>query len=219
MTKQFLTTIHQINLHKSKYANYELFKQIEPLINFAALTQEPHVFKGKLTGMPRGLKSHLSGPNPRSCIIWPKKLNITPITDFCTEDVISCLWETNSTMRTKVMLISVYWDILAEGVPEKLVACLDYCKTHKIPYLCSMDSNAHSSLWAVPLTTPGVRPWRNLLSGLGLIFSTLALNPLSLIVGTQPSLTSPFLIHLFLPLSPTGGSMTPPPSLITLPSG
>ena len=147
MTKQFLTTIHQINLHKSKYANYELFKQIEPLINFAALTQEPHVFKGKLTGMPRGLKSHLSGPNPRSCIIWPKKLNITPITDFCTEDVISCLWETNSTMRTKVMLISVYWDILAEGVPEKLVACLDYCKTHKIPYLCSMDSNAHSSLW------------------------------------------------------------------------
>ena len=50
------TVFHQINLHKSKFANFELFKQIEPLRNFVALTQEPHVFKGKITGMPRGLR-------------------------------------------------------------------------------------------------------------------------------------------------------------------
>ena len=142
-----LTTVHQINLHKSKFANFELFKQVENLSNFAALTQEPHVFKGKITGLPRGLRSYLVGPNSRSCIIWPKKLNITPVTEFCSDDIVSCLWETNSAPRTKLMLISAYWDILQAEVPEKLIACIDYCLSHNIPYLCSMDSNAHSTLW------------------------------------------------------------------------
>jgi hypothetical protein len=40
------TTFHQINLHKSKLANFELFKQIEPLRNVVALTQEPMSGKG-----------------------------------------------------------------------------------------------------------------------------------------------------------------------------
>ena len=148
------TIFHQINLHKSKYANYELFKQVETLNNFVALTQEPHIYKGKLTGLPRGLRSHLVGPNPRSCIIWPQKLNITPVTDFCTGDVVSCLWETDSIMRTKIILISAYWDILLEEVPVKLVACIEYCISHNIPYLCSMDTNAHSSLWGCSSDNP-----------------------------------------------------------------
>ena len=140
------TTIHQINLHKSKHANFELFKQTESLKNFVVLTQEPHVYKGKITGLPQGLRSHRVVPASRSCIIWPKTLNITPIIEFCSDDVASCLWETNSVLRTKLMLISVYWDIQLVEVPEKLVACIDFCKTHTIPYLCSMDSNAHSTL-------------------------------------------------------------------------
>ena len=142
-----LTTIHQINLHKSKLANLELFKQLEPLNNFVALTQEPHVYKGKITGMPRGLKSHLVGTDSRSCIIWPKKLNITPVTEFCSGDTVACLWEIDSVLKTNLMLISAYWDILQTEVPVKLVSCIDYCLTHNIPYLCSMDSNAHSTLW------------------------------------------------------------------------
>ena len=148
------TVFHQINLHKSKFANFELFKQIEPLRNFVALTQEPHVFKGKITGMPRGLRSHLAGLNSRSSIIWPKKLNITPITEFCSSDVVSCLWEINTVLQTKLMLISVYWDILQDEVPVQLVSCVNYCKSHKIPYLCSMDSNAHSSLWGCQSENP-----------------------------------------------------------------
>ena len=149
-----ITTLHQINLHKSKYANIELFKQVEPLRNFVALTQEPHTWNGKPTGLPRGLRSHLVGLNSRSCIIWPQKLNITPITEFCSGDVVSCLWETNSILRTKLILISAYWDILHEVVPLELVACIDYCKSHNIPYLCSMDTNAHSTLWGCTSDNP-----------------------------------------------------------------
>ena len=161
------TILHQINLHKSKYANFELFKQIEPLKNFISLTQEPHIFKGKLTGIPRGLRSHLAGPHPRSCIIWPNKLNITPITEFCSSDVVSCLWETNSIMKTKIMLISAYWDILAGEIPEKLVACIDYCLTHNLPYLCSMDSNAHSTLWGCPRDNPRGKTLEDLIIRVG----------------------------------------------------
>ena len=157
------TTFHQINLHKSKLANFELFKQIEPLRNFVALTQEPHVWKGKVTGLPRGLGSHLVGPNSRSCVIWPKKLNITPITEFCSGDVVSCLWETNTILQTKLMLISVYWDILHDEVPVQLVSCINYCKSHKIPYLCAMDSNAHSSLWGCHSDNPRGRTLEELI--------------------------------------------------------
>ena len=149
-----LTTLHQINLHKSKYAHFELFKQVEPLSNFVVLTQEPHVYGGKFTGLPRGLKAHLIGSNSRSCIIWPKKLNITPVSEFCSDDIVACLWETNSSPKTKLMLISAYWDILQAEVPAELVACIDYCLTHNIPYLCSMDSNAHSTLWGCITDNP-----------------------------------------------------------------
>ena len=148
------TTLHQINLHKSKYAHFELFKQVEPLSNFVVLTQEPHVYGGTFTGLPRGLKAHLIGSNSRSCIIWPKKLNITPVSEFCSDDIVACLWETNSSPKTKLMLISAYWDILQAEVPAELVACIDYCLTHNIPYLCSMDSNAHSTLWGCITDNP-----------------------------------------------------------------
>ena len=175
------TTFHQINLHKSKFANFELFKQIEPLHNFVALTQEPHVWKGKITGLPRGLRSHLVGLNSRSCIIWPKKLNITPITEFCSDDVVSCLWESNSVLHTKLMLISVYWDIQLDEVPALLASCLNYCKSHNIPYLCSMDSNAHSSLWGCPSDNPRGKTLEELIIRAG----SDILN-----VGTQPTFSN-----------------------------
>ena len=57
-------------------------------------------------------------------------------------------------MKTKIMLISAYWDILLEEIPAKLVACIEYCISHNIPYLCSMDSNAHSSLWGCTTDNP-----------------------------------------------------------------
>ena len=141
------TTLHQINLHKSKYANYELFKQTEPLRNVIILAQEPHAYNGKITGTPRGLKARTVGPSPRSCIIHPIKLNITPISELCSEDVVSCLWETESSTYAKIMLISVYWDITIPVIPYELVSSISYCHNHNLPYICSMDSNAHSTLW------------------------------------------------------------------------
>ena len=161
------TTLHQINLHKSKLANFELFKQTESLSNFVALTQEPHVYLGKITGLPRGLKSHLAGHISRSCIIWPRKLNITPITEFCSGDIVSCLWETNTNSRPRVMLISAYWDILQDDVPAVLVSCINYCRSHNLPYLCSMDSNAHSTLWGCNSDNPRGKALEELIIGVG----------------------------------------------------
>ena len=139
------TTFHQINLHRSKYANFELFKQVEPLGHFIILAQEPHFYKGKLTGTPRGLKVHHTGQYSRSCIIHPKKLNIVSLPELCDRDVVSCLWEIEP--NKQVMLISTYWDITLPNIPEALISSIEYCTTHNIPYICSMDSNAHSTLW------------------------------------------------------------------------
>ena len=139
-------TIHQINLHKSKYANFELFKQTESLDNVIILAQEPHAYKGKITGTPRGLKAHHMGALSRSCIIHPNKLNITPILEYCSEDVVSCLWETGSPTYTKIMLISVCWDITKAELPNELISCISFCQSHNLPYICAMDSNAPSTL-------------------------------------------------------------------------
>ena len=136
------TIFHQINLHKSKLANFELFKQTESLNKFIILAQEPHTYKGNVTGTPRGLQTHLVGPSPRSCIIHPKILNIKSIPDFCSGDVVSCLWETGSVSMPNIMLISVYWDITSVNITEKLLACISYCHIlkpqisyHHRPYL------------------------------------------------------------------------------------
>ena len=227
-----LTTFHQINLHKSKYANFELFKQLEPLSSFVALTQEPHVYKGNFSGLPRGLKSHLVEPNSRSCIIWPKKLNITPVTAFCSGDIVTCLWETNSVLRTKLMLISVYWDILQTEVPAKLVSCINYCLSHNIPYLCSMDSNAHSTLWGCPSNNPRGKILEELLirvgadilnSGTSPTFSNHRYSTIIDITFSDPSL-SPSLSNWRVHDTPSHSdhsalrvdlNLTPPPSLPT----
>ena len=148
------TIFHQINLHKSKLANFELFKQTESLNKFIILAQEPHTYKGNVTGTPRGLQTHLAGPSPRSCIIHPKILNIKSIPDFCSGDVVSCLWETGSVSMPNIMLISVYWDITSVNIPEKLLACISYCNTMDLPYVCSIDSNAHSTLWGCNKDNP-----------------------------------------------------------------
>ena len=149
-----LITIHQVNLHKSKYANFELFKQTESLENVVILAQEPHVYKGRITGTPRGLKSHQTGPSSRSCIIHSNKLNIIPILELCSEDVVSCLWETQSTTYTKIMLISVYWDITKAEIPKELLSSIAHCQSHNLPYICAMDSNAHSTLWGCNKDNP-----------------------------------------------------------------
>ena len=149
-----LTTIHQVNLHKSKYANYELFKQTESLSNVIILAQEPHAYKGRITGTPRGLKSLMVGQLPKACIIYPNNLNIIPSTEHCSADVVSCVWETDSPTLTKIMLISVYWDITKHDIPNELISCITYCLNHNLPYLCSMDSNAHSTLWGCKKDNP-----------------------------------------------------------------
>ena len=149
-----LTTIHQINLHKSKYANFELFKQTESLNNVIILAQEPHAYKGKITGTPRGLKTHQTGPLARSCIIHSKKHNITPLLELCSKNVVSCVWETESPTHKKIMLISVYWDISMAEIPSELLASITYSHNHNLPYICAMDSNAHSTLWGCNKDNP-----------------------------------------------------------------
>ena len=98
-------TLHQINLHHSKFANFELFKQTETLSTFIALVQEPHFYKGKLTGTPWTLKAHSNGPNPRASIIHPKTMNIVFMEALSSGDTVSCLWETESEPWKNTLLV------------------------------------------------------------------------------------------------------------------
>ena len=147
-------TIHQINLHHSMYSNIELFKQLEPIQDFITLAQEPHITRGRLTGSPRLFQTLCVGENPRACVVHPGNINLAPLLHLSSRDVMTCLWETGQVIFPRIILISVYWDITLREIPKKLIESIQYCQNNSIPYLCSMDANAHSSLWGCAQDNP-----------------------------------------------------------------
>ena len=159
--------IHQINLHRSKYANIELFKQVEPLKRFISLTQEPHVTHGRLTGSPRSLMTRCVGDDPRACVLHPGDINVAPLVHLSSRDVMTCLWETGQDTIPKILLISAYWDITFRELPSKLIKSIEYCQQNFIPYLCSMDSNAHNTMWGCEQDNPRGIVMEDLLVGVG----------------------------------------------------
>ena len=160
-------TIHQINLHHSMYSNIEFFKQIEPLKRFISLIQEPHISGGKLTSSPRSLQTHCTGNNPRACIVHPRDINIAPLPHLSSRDVMTCLWETGQNAHPRLMLISAYWDITHREIPIKLTNTIEYCQHNSIPYLCSMDTNAHSTLWGCAQDNPRGMLMEEFIVGMG----------------------------------------------------
>jgi hypothetical protein len=66
----------------------------------------------------------------------------------------TCLWETGQDSIPTTVLISAYWDITHKVVPSKLIDSIHYCQQNSIPYLCSMDVNAHSTMWGCEQDNP-----------------------------------------------------------------
>ena len=159
--------LHQINLHRSVYSNTELIKQLEPLQKFITLMQEPHVTRGRLTGSPRSLQTQSADVNPRACIVHPRDINLAPLLHLSSRDVMTCVWETGQETIPQIILISAYWDITYREVPSKLKDSINYCQQNSIPYLCSMDSNAHSTMWGCAQDNPRGMLMEDFLVGVG----------------------------------------------------
>ena len=142
-----LITFHQINLQHSKLATHELVKQLEGLPKFIILAQEPYYYN-KLLFIPRQIKTIAhTKTKPRACIMHHPDLHIFPLPQYSDPDTAVGVWEPGTLNLETIFIISSYWDINNDRIPDKLVETIQHCLDNNIPYICGIDSNAWSTMW------------------------------------------------------------------------
>ncbi len=68
--------------------------------------------------------------------------------EFCDRDTAVCLWKTGNNNIPKIIVVSVYMNILLPGVwPAVFERLLDYCERKKKEVLICGDTNSWSTLW------------------------------------------------------------------------
>ena len=113
--------------------------------------QEPYVSKGKICLLPKERSLFSGGINPRAAILASKDVNLWLMPNLSSRDVTTCLWETGDHEKPKVLITSVYMDILnPEVILEEMNKITDYAEINKIPIISGIDSNSHSQLWGCP---------------------------------------------------------------------
>jgi hypothetical protein len=75
-------------------------------------------------------------------------LNIFPLPQFSDPDSTVGSWEPGVAGPPNIILISTYWDINHDQLPPKLTETIQFCLDNNIPYICSIDSNAWSTVWS-----------------------------------------------------------------------
>ncbi len=107
-------------------------------------------------GLPTGLTIYFkSSPNlvsPRAAIIALVNSPLLMLEQFSGRDSVTCSWSSGSAnvLHPEIFLVSSYWDINLASPPSEMLASIDFCISHVFPYICALDSNAHSTLWGSP---------------------------------------------------------------------
>lgn len=113
-----------------------------------ALTQEPYAYRGKVLGVRTKdyevIAAQSSSTNPRSCIVYRKTLDITPIPCLVRRDVVAALLKTR---EGSVLFVSLYLPN-DENLPgTNLVDLEEYLAKSGLEAVICVDSNAHHNLW------------------------------------------------------------------------
>ena len=151
----------QINSHKCINSNLTLAMHSRNRNMFCYMVQEPYCTKdGKLLHLNGGERviirdQTMSEGNlkpVRSVIIHSKNFPVTPVQQLCSKDLAAGLvtysekgraaWQKQSTL-----LISFYWDITFNNIPNDLTRAVQYAKDNNIDIQINMDSNCHSTLF------------------------------------------------------------------------
>ncbi len=123
--------------------------QKKPLYNaFLYFLQEPPVKDGKVVGFGRRNQVFQanSRDRPRAAIYASRNLNLWLVNEFCSQDIVTCLWKRKE--EEDVYVISAYLDInLTEVFPKMLEDLLMLAERQRKDVILCTDANAHSSMW------------------------------------------------------------------------
>ena len=113
------------------------------------LFTEPHTVYNKLHGFPRGTKSIFARlpenvPGPRAAIVAGRSTNLTTLEQWCNRD---CAVALTTIRDQKVLIISLYLDILLPVRPAWLEDLLNMAVQKSYAVIIGADTNAHSSLF------------------------------------------------------------------------
>ena len=139
----------QLNLHKATQATLLLGRGLEGKKQTIAMITEPHTYKNKITGMPRGTKAIYARtpdckPAPRAGIVASLDTKVTAMDSWCNRD---CAVALTNIGGQQTVLISLYLDIKLEVQPDWLDNLMEMINRKGYPLIISVDSNAHSTLY------------------------------------------------------------------------
>lgn len=156
-----LSTINclQLNLHKSKNANFFAAKQISKYKGeeaFILFSQEPNMEGDVFHYMPKQThRFHYKPQNkdtenwPRAAIVASQSLDLIKLPELCDRDNAVGLLRTKVTgirhwQKENILLCSGYWPNEEKNIPIKWEEVMVKAKTKNYKVIFSVDANAHS---------------------------------------------------------------------------
>ena len=143
--------IFQLNCHKSQLPQVYVNSKMQAHSSSISLLQEVNYdsSKNQCTGFSNSFSTYASGSKPRAAIVYTKSLssNILPLPVYTNRDMASILVCDPLSVKSKVILCSLYWSHDSDLIPDSLRALSAFAKAHSIPLLVGMDANAHNPHW------------------------------------------------------------------------
>ena len=143
----------QINLHHAKATTDVLSHRFVSQNMDLAFIQEPWTLGNKIKGLSKqvGKLIYCNGTqSPRAAILADSKINLIPIPDFVSRDLVAVMVELlGERGRQDVVMASAYFPGDSEPTPPSEVRRLiAHCKQKRLSYLIGCDANAHHTVWS-----------------------------------------------------------------------
>lgn len=147
-----MAKVVQINLHHAKAASYALCKHMVENNIDIALVQEPWVVNGRITGLGDSKGWIISDPldeKPRTCVIIRNNVKFTPLTNFCSRDLVVIKTTINvGGGEREILLGSAYLPYDQNPPPTgELKKVVTFAQNKRWEILLGCDANAHHIIW------------------------------------------------------------------------
>ena len=142
--------IIQINLHKSKAATIALSQTLIKYNIHVALLNEPHVYKNKISHIPKGYQAIIptTTEQPRASIIVKSNLNWFSLPELNSKDAVAIMIDSKN-IHQQIILAAIYEQPNYNTPPpsREMVNIFSYAKTKNKQIIAGCDSNSHHQMW------------------------------------------------------------------------
>jgi hypothetical protein len=139
----------QINLQHARTASVVLSRRKVTEGLDIALIQEPWALKGKIMGLGSAgrILYHAGGTRPRAGIVLNKNINLMPLPDLITDDLVAAYVNVGDGSRGRLVVASAYLPGDDPNPERTLRPLVEFCRDRKTKLLLGCDANVHHVAW------------------------------------------------------------------------